>query len=59
MEAHTKLTAERFEDVQLRQRSIGKEIRRFFDAAAGEEVPPQLLDLMHKLGTRKRNDDGA
>lgn len=44
--------AESVDDVQYRQRSIGKEIRRFYDGTVAEAVPQQLLDLLHQLDTQ-------
>ncbi len=49
---------EPIDEVQRRQRLIGKEIRRYFDDTAKEAVPQQLLDLLQQADSEGKPDDG-
>ncbi len=56
MDTERRPTAEAVEDLQQRQRTIGREIRRLYEATVTEPVPSQLLDLLHQLETKEKRD---
>lgn len=39
-------------EVQARQRAIGTELQRMFDAVASEPVPAEMLDLLRRIETQ-------
>jgi len=40
---------EKLANVRVRQRAIGRELRRLYDEAAQEPVPEEFLDLLRKM----------
>ena len=49
------LTPEQAGELQARQRAIGQELRRIYDAVAHEPVPPELLDLVRQIDRKRDN----
>lgn len=43
---------EKLANIRIRQRAIGRELRRMFDEVAQEPVPEEFLELLRKI------DDG-
>jgi hypothetical protein len=56
METQSRPAAEPVEAVQHRQRLIGQEIRRIYDSAVAEELPPEFLALLHQLDLKGERD---
>lgn len=48
---------EKARNIRARQRAIGRELRRMYDAVAKETVPDEFLELLHKIdeaGSQRR-----
>ena len=43
--------------IRVRQRAIGRELRRVFDDVVKEPVPDEFLTILHKLDARDGDDD--
>ena len=57
MQSENRLASEPVEAVQIRQRMIGREIRRLYESTVTEPVPPHLLTLLHQFDTKEEHDD--
>lgn len=44
-----KTDLEKARNIRARQRAIGRELRRMYDAVAKEAVPDDFLELLHKI----------
>jgi hypothetical protein len=44
--------------IRARQRVIGRELRRIYDAVAQEPVPDDFLDLLRKMDNKDKDDAG-
>ncbi len=44
-----KTDKEKTRAIRARQRAIGRELRRLYDTVAKEPIPPDFLDLLHKI----------
>jgi hypothetical protein len=40
-------------ELQARQRAIGQQLQRMFDAVANEPVPAEMLDLLRRIETQQ------
>lgn len=49
------LTPEKASELQARQRAIGQELRRIFDAVTREPVPKELLELVQQIDRKRDN----
>ena len=45
--------------VRVRQRAIGRELRRMYDDVAREPVPDDFLDLLQKIDETDKNERGG
>jgi hypothetical protein len=57
MQSENRQASEPVEAVQIRQRMIGREIRRLHESTVTEPVPPHLLALLHQFDTKEEHDD--
>jgi hypothetical protein len=49
------LTPEQVSELQARQRALGQELRRMFDAVTREPVPNELLELVRQIDRKRDN----
>ncbi len=43
--------------IRVRQRAIGRELRRIYDGVVREPVPDEFLSLLQKMDVREGEDD--
>jgi hypothetical protein len=44
--------------IRVRQRAIGRELRRIFDNVVNEPVPDEFMNLLQKMDEREERHDG-
>lgn len=47
------LDRETYKEVRVRQRAIGRELKRMYDGVANEPVPQDFLDLLKQIDKEK------
>jgi hypothetical protein len=43
--------------IRVRQRAIGRELRRIYDGVAKEPVPDEFLSILQKMDVREEDDE--
>jgi hypothetical protein len=49
---------EKLANARIRQRAIGRELRRLYDDVAQEPVPDEFLELLRKMDEGENNPEG-
>ena len=52
-----KADREKSRTIRVRQRAIGRELRRMFDSVVKEPVPDEFLSLLQKMDERESAED--
>ncbi|MBI1328624.1 MAG: hypothetical protein GC166_01830 [Alphaproteobacteria bacterium] len=53
MRKNQELDRETYKEVRVRQRAIGRELKRMYDGVANEPVPQDFLDLLKQIDKEK------
>lgn len=57
MSKERKSDREKNRGIRVRQRAIGRELRRIYDNVVKEPVPDEFLALLQKMDEREREDE--